>query len=255
MCPDRRRIPDYLLELAAASELPAAERAALLDALEREPGGQDRLAALARQDVETLARIPPGPVAERVAQRAAHGRGRAAWLMLPAVAAAALTLVYVGRNVTPRDALEPADVTRVKGLEPHLVVHREARGGEVRLASGATARSGDVLQLGYVAGGKRFGAIVSIDGRGAVTLHWPVAGDVAAELVAQREALLPRSFRLDDAPGFERFLLVTSDAPFHVPQVVQAARSLAGRPDASRAPLSVDSALTVSSTLILKETR
>lgn len=255
MSPDTQRIPDYLLELAAAGELPAAERAALLDALEREPGGHDRLAALARQDVETLARIPPGPFAERVAQRAARRRGRGAWLLLPAAVAATLALVYVGSTGSTREALEPPDVTRVKGLEPHLVVHREARGGEVRLASGATARPGDVLQLGYVAGGKRFGAIVSIDGRGVATLHWPASGSSAAELGTQREALLPQSFRLDDAPSFERFLLVTSDAPFPVEDVLRAARALATHPDARRAPLPVDRRLTVSSTLILKETR
>jgi hypothetical protein len=256
MSPERRRIPDYLLERAAGGDLPAEERAALLDALAREPGGDDRLAALARDDADTLARVPPKAFAAQVAERAGKGRAGIGWLLAPA-ATAALALVFASTwsPRAPVEPVEPAEVTRVKGLEPHLVVHRDAAGVEARLQSGASARPGDVLQLGYVSAGRSFGVIVSIDGRGATTLHWPLEGGAAGALAAQREALLPQSFRLDDAPGFERFLLVTSDAPFPVDAVLRAAGALAARPDASRAPLTLDRRLTVSSTLILKEVR
>ena len=50
-----------------------------------------------------------------------------------------------------------------------------------------------------------------------MTLHWPDrAGDSAAPLETAAEARLPSAYQLDDAPGFERFFLITRRAPFPI---------------------------------------
>ena len=48
---------------------------------------------------------------------------------------------------------------------------------------------------------------------------------------------LPSSYELDDAPAFERFFLVRSDAPFDVGPIVAAARGPRGRSGARGPPL------------------
>jgi hypothetical protein len=126
--------------------------------------------------------------------------------------------------------------------------------GAERIAPGAPARAGDLVQLGYVAAGRRFGVIVSLDGRGGVTRHWPLDGARAAALTMGREVLLPDSFRLDEAPHFERFIFITSDRPFEIARVLDAARELAGRPDARDARLPVAPGLAETSLVVSKET-
>src|SRR5690606_19161898 len=106
-------------------------------------------------------------------------------------------------------AIDAADDTgpegvRLKGQEPHLALHRRAAGAVVeRLGEGATARAGDVLQVSYVAAGRRRGAVLSIDGRGVVTLHFPERAGAATELVQEGAVPLAHAYELDDAPAFE----------------------------------------------------
>ncbi|HEX9399134.1 MAG TPA: ActD-like protein [Anaeromyxobacter sp.] len=231
-------VPGYLLELAAAGELDPDARRRVLDGAARARPGADPLAELARDDAATLARLPPERVAAEVVRRARARPRRSRWLLVPALAATAAAALVAVR--LPRDggtsAPEP-DGVRVKGLSPHLVVHRRTPAGAERVAPGATVRPGDLVQLGYVAAGRPFGVIVSLDGGGAVTRHWPADGKAAGPLESGREVLLPESFRLDAAPGFERFIFVTSARPFDVGAILDATRALASRRDAREARL------------------
>ena len=74
-----------------------------------------------------------------------------------------------------------ADDTTIKGgSDIALVLHRRVADGSEELQRGATAREGDQIRVGYRASGRRFGAILSIDGRGTLTQHLPGAGEQAA---------------------------------------------------------------------------
>jgi hypothetical protein len=260
---DRRRGSEYLLELAAAGELPEAERRGVLAAAAR-TAGEDPLADLARDAAATLARHPPERVAAEVARRTggtgAPRPGRRLIFVLPIVAGVAAALaaaVALPRRapVTVGAGAAEEDAVRVKGLAPHLVVYRRTSRGAERVAPGTPVRPGDLVQLSYVAGGRPYGAIVSVDGAGGVTRHWPAGGTMSASLEAGREVLLPESFRLDAAPRFERFFLVTSDHPFALGDVLAAAREVASRPDAKEAPLTLPSGLTETDLVLLKELR
>jgi len=246
---DDVRVPDYLVERLAAGDLPAIEEAALRERLAREPNGAARLAALSADDAAVLERHPPRVVAAEVLRRTEPRPPRSlAWRIVPALAAAAAVLVAI-------PLLRPDDGERMKGFAPRLVLHRRTTSGAEILPRGATARTGDLVQIGYVAAGAAYGAIVSVDGAGAVTRHFPESGDEAALLTSGREVLLAESFRLDDAPGYERFVFVTSPRPFPVESVLDAARRLAARPDAGTASLSLPDGLAQASVLLLKEAR
>lgn len=114
---------------------------------------------------------------------------------------------------------------QARGLAPHLAVDRKDEG---RLHPGAVVESGDVVQVSYVAAGNDYGVVISIDGRGGVTLHHPARLHDVPRVKARGEIPLNHAFELDDAPGFERFFFVTASG--HPPEpeaVMNAARRLA----------------------------
>lgn len=116
----------------------------------------------------------------------------------------------------------------VGGLGPHLEIARRAASRVVFLEPGDRVAAGDVVQVSYAAAGHRFGVIVSLDGRGEVTLHHPRRLDDAPRVRARGVVPLSHAFELDDAPAFERFFFVAaSDRTLHPAAVVDAAKRLA----------------------------
>jgi hypothetical protein len=246
------RTPDWVLERIALGELPPEELAAARARLAQEPDGAARLAALEEDSRRILAQHPPGPVAREVEARAARAsrpksppEREARWrpwvpaLALVPVLAAVLLMVRPGPAVPVTGPGEPpAEVTRIKGMKPQLGLHRLGAAGPEPLAGGAHAAARDVVQVSYAAAGHRFGAILSVDGRGAVTLHAPQQqGLESVPLAPSGTHVLPQAYELDDAPAFERFIFVVSDSPFPLEAIAASARALAASEGARTAPL------------------
>lgn len=144
---------------------------------------------------------------------------------------------------------------RAKGQRPVLHVYRQSDRGAQRLKDGSAVEAGDVVQLGYVAAGQTYGVVLSIDGRGAVTLHSPHESDGDTRLAVDAgKHLLDTAYELDDAPDFERFFFVTSMAPISAAEVVAAARAQARDPEArERASLELPTGLEQTSLVLRKE--
>lgn len=224
------RTPEWLVERLHQGDLPPAEAAAVRARLAEE-GGLSRLDALARDDARFAEAHPVAPAAAEIRRRAAEPvrrrvrPGRMLVAMVPLAAAAAA--VFVLGPLARRDGGDD-DGVRLKGGSPHLAVHRQRTGAEPEvLARGARARAGDLLQLTVVSAGRPYGVVVSVDGRGVVTRHGPGDGPRAAPLSARGAVPLAHAYRLDDAPEFERFFLVTGGSPFETGPVVEAIRRLA----------------------------
>ena len=242
MTTERREVPDLLLEQYALGELSRAESAAVDAALAADPALRGRLARLRASDQAILREAPPAQVAAAIRDRMVSGSPRvfrpAQAVFLPAAAA---LLVLVGglmfRNLLFPD---PGDLTRPKGGAPGLFVFRKTAAGVEQLRDGTGAAAGDMLQVRYGAAGSRHGAVYSLDGRGALTRHLPAAGPAAtrASLLAEGGATLDSAYELDDAPGFERFLILSSAADFDLLAVEAALRALAasGSGAATEAP-------------------
>ena len=200
--------PQWLVERLAANDLPAQEAAEVRARLEAE-GGLGRLADLETSNRQLLEQHPVATNIKAMSARRATP-SRRAWLLVPALA-----VVAIAFWPTAVHSPEPVDdVTRIKGLTPRLLVHRQTGAHVELLADHRQASEGDRIQVGYVAAGRRFGAIISIDGRGHVTQHWPEGGSESAALAPSGEVTLPHAYVLDDAPGFERFVLLSSDTAF-----------------------------------------
>jgi hypothetical protein len=144
------------------------------------------------------------------------------------LALACLVLLAVRRpdpgNAAVTEGAE-AYAVRLKGAEAGLAIFRKARGGAELLPPHSLAKPGDTLQVFYHCRGPAYGAIFSVDGSGAVTLHFPEEGGTAASLQAGDLLPLPHAYRLDRAPRLERFFLVTAPKPFAVENVLERARA------------------------------
>ncbi|MEZ4382172.1 MAG: hypothetical protein R3A79_12550 [Nannocystaceae bacterium] len=260
-------VSDLDVERLALGELDpatAADVRARLDAAE-EGGAAARLAAIDASNAAILAAHPPARAAAVIERRladAAASRRSAWWMAAPMIAAAAVVLLVVrGQGVDPEldpDALGERvaaatttgasagaqdsaanDGIRLKGAESRLVLHRKAADtgdGAERLAEGQEVDEGDVLQVSYIAAGATHGVIVSIDGRGVVTQHFPSPGSPPAAAHLEQGGAIPLSsaYELDDAPDFERFFLVTAAAELDVDAIVRAAEQLGRTPARAR---------------------
>jgi hypothetical protein len=229
MSPRTDRVPDWLLERLAAGELPS-KQADELRATLRAQGEESRLAELIASNAEILAALPADRVVREVERRAFRTTVKSrrplfAFTMAAATCAAGLAVFIAVRDHGSGDVggpivdNGPVETIGIRG--DHLVIHRKTSTGFELVKDGAVVRRGDTLQLSYQAEGKRFGVIASVDGRGTVTLHLPETPGPAATLEPGLRNLA-HAYELDDAPGFERFVFVTSDARFDTAAVASA---------------------------------
>jgi len=255
----KHRVPDILIEQLLLGELPEARARELRE----DPQIRARVAELQASNREILERYPPEVMVKRIGwrlekeKRAPAGSASRRWSLprlAPVTGFAVLLLAAGVLLVTVAPRREMTEITRLKGARPHLVIYRKTDGGAEALAAGSGIRAGDVLQIGYVAAARKYGVIFSIDGRGVLTLHFPASPDSPGLLEPQGEKMLEYAYQLDDAPGFERFFLVTADRAPPVADVLAAARRLASDPrQARQASLGLPAGLEQWSVLLSKK--
>lgn len=257
-------VSDWTLERYALKELPAEETTALTERLAHDAELAARLKEIEDSNAAILAAHPPAEMAAAIKRKvhiaethARHQKRSSGWNLIvtlaPALSVILLATFLFLPNVGPFFGIQD-EVTRFKGLEPRVVLYRQAPAGAEALAAEAAVRAGDVLQVAYVAAGKKYGVVVSVDGNSSVTMHLPSAeGDRAAVLDASGEVPLAHAYELDAAPAFERFFLVTADKPFDARTVVAAARKLAADlKQAPTQPLALPQGLQQTSVLLRK---
>ena len=242
-----RHIPNLYIEQLVLDELPENRMETVLDS----PGVKARIEELKRSNEEIHNTYAPEIMAARIKteldkpavrenrDEKPPARFNPRWIPLLAAAVFAVTLVtFIPSRFrhSGADSGPVSELTRIKGSTPALSIYRQVRDGSEKLVNGSGAASRDLLQIGYNPAGKQFGAILSIDGRGQVTLHYPEHINESKELQAGGEILLPFAYELDDAPGFERFYFIASDKDFSLSSVILSAESVA----ASQEGLSMD---------------
>ena len=233
-------IADVTLERYRLQELPAGIAARLEQRLGRDDELRGRLEALAHSDdqirvSERLELVDAGIRRRLAVNSAAQRRWRS---LVPLAVAAGAVVLLVLPLLTSGPGEEEDE--RTKGLRPSLVLFRQAGAGSETLADGAVAHEGDLIRVGYRAAGRRYGVILSIDGRGHVTMHLPTSGDRAVSLRRESTVLLDQAYELDDAPRWERFYFITASDPFLVAPIAASADravALAGGDTPSELPL------------------
>jgi hypothetical protein len=274
-------IPDLFIEKLLLDELPQDMKERLLE----DPAVRRRLDELKAENRMILEEYPPEEMAKAIRNRSrsnrqaeagrtevlqsARDRRGAAFLrrlkcfggfgaphrrLVPVAGFALLVLVGGLLLVTRGPAFfAPRTEVRLKGGSAHLNVYMKTAAGARLLEQGDSVTAGTILQVGYVSGDYRYGEIVSIDGRGEVTLHFPLSAVTGQSLEGEGEVLLPYAYTLDDAPAFERFFFVVSKRPFSVETVLEAADRLAQKPEEAKTQdLDLPRRLEQSSILLLK---
>jgi hypothetical protein len=270
-----KKTPTWLIERAAQGELDSAETTELRSRLVAEGRSlDDELEKLRQSNRQILTQLPRETMGAAIRRRAVteskpEHRSRVSMLFPPLAMAGALGMVIlVARGIGDHGLTAPlpeqeAEKTTIKGDEvrsPRLLVYRQRPGRAAAadselLPDGARGARGDLLQLAYdKAPDGLYGVLVSLDGAGKVTQHLPEEGaSRTPPLIAVREFRLPSAYELDDAPGFERFMLVTASQPFAISTVIEAAHALAHRGTAARTqPLSLGPSFSQTSILLNK---
>lgn len=223
---DVKQISDFKLERYLLGELPEVEMAAL-----RKREAEDELFAarvkMMREEGERFLAENPFSALEDKLENDQRSVERSLWLRVAAVLVVAFgifSVVVLNRQtdiVNDTSAASGMDVamadvdngTRIKGMTAGLEVWKKMGDSAVQMVNLGEAREGDEIQLRYRVPQKCFGMLFSMDGNGTVTMHMG-EGNRAVELEPGKMTTLPFAYKLDNAPKFEKFFLLTSGEVF-----------------------------------------
>jgi hypothetical protein len=248
----QRRISDVTLEQYLLGELPKNEMVETKRLIEDDATLRARLEELERSNREILEQYPPDVMSREIQSRldrqALRTRFVRTWSIAAFAGAAAvafLLLLFLPHELITTSPGDDAPLERIKGEGPHLDLYRKTPSGSESLEDGAPVFPGDVIGLAYQAAGRLYGVILSVDGRGTVTLHVPHQGSRSIRLNNDGRIVLDFALELDDAPRWERFYFVTADTPFDASPVMRAARQIdtqrpIDRPEKLDLPQSLD---------------
>ncbi len=224
-------ISDLKLEELALGELTGQEEAAIRTLLVDDVDASARLAEIESTTPELLEAFPPLRVRQEVERRVHIAEAREKMRSEPTLlervtmslrlVAVAVCVVGAMTFLLPESDEQP-DFRLKGGIE--LVVHRVMGEAAERLDQDARVRAGDRLQVSLLGAAGHHVVVVSVDGRGEVTLHYPRHG--ASIEITEQAFSLPTSYQLDDAPSFERFFLVSAQTQIDPSSVVEAAKRL-----------------------------
>jgi hypothetical protein len=248
---------EYYLERYVLGELPEEEAEVIRRRAASDPEVLAAIENIESSNRSILLRYPPPAIKEELLRRTAEAGPRQSKrrplirtipfrraLYVASICAAAFILFVIVRPSLKKEGVrlwprEDREYSEVKGTEAldlsktQLLVYRKNRSGIEMLADGSLSKAGDVLQLAYVSAQAPYGLILSIDGGGGVTLHYP-EGNEPTNLTQNKRVPLPHAIELDDAPGFERFFFLTSDNPIDPAGIMERARALAADPGIAR---------------------
>lgn len=249
---------DYVLERYVLGELPGKRARNIKKWLKTDAQLREKIEEIKKSNREILTQYPPGFVVPKIMNRYnSKTRDKKEDTTRPVPVffkrilyaspafAAALVIILILFLLRKGDINIPTDFTQqdeilVKGMEeidwskPQLLVHRKRNNRIELLKDGARGKAGDLLQLAYIAAKESHGVILSIDGKGNVTLHFPDKKNNPTSLEQEKKILLPNAIELDNAPGFERFFFITSGVEIDAAEILKRAGTLANNPDRAK---------------------
>lgn len=227
------KISDFKLERYLLGELPQNEMKALQQREAEDEIFAARVAEMREQGKRFLAENPFAALDDKLEdlgrrENVTEFRGvNTLWLKVAAALVIALgvfSMVVLNRDVATYDntttSMEVAmadtdNGTRIKGMQASLEVWKKTGDSAVQMVNLGDAHEGDEIQLRYRVPQKCFGMLFSMDGNGTITMHMG-EGNKAIELEPGKMTTLPFAYKLDNAPKFEKFFLLTSQNSFEI---------------------------------------
>jgi hypothetical protein len=227
------KISDFKLERYLLGELPQNEMKALQQREAEDEIFAARVAEMREEGKRFLAENPFAALDDKLEdlgrrENVTEFRGvNTLWLKVAAALVIALgvfSMVVLNRDVATYDntatSMEVAmadtdNGTRIKGMQASLEVWKKTGDSAVQMVNLGDAHEGDEIQLRYRVPQKCFGMLFSMDGNGTITMHMG-EGNKAIELEPGKMTTLPFAYKLDNAPKFEKFFLLTSQNSFEI---------------------------------------
>lgn len=230
-------IPDWKLERYLTGDLPEGEMREIRELEKTDEMLAHRVKLLREDNAAILRKMPFERLAEKMDARdnGAERKDnvvRFGFVKFAAAAALVFAVVSVAlfsqREVVPAQSTDGGaqamdvamadaqdDGTRIKGLDARMEVWKKTGDSAVQMSNLGEAREGDEIQLRYAVPEKCYGMLFSMDGNGTVTMHM-ADGSQAVVLEPGKMTTLPFAYKLDNAPKFEKFFLLTSRAAFEL---------------------------------------
>ncbi len=233
-----RNLTDFQLERLHLGEFSAKEEIEMKTRMSDEDWAY--LQSLDASNDEILSSYPPGvelreieakmyPSTAAVAQTSVASSSIRSWLRglstfaLAGGVVAAVCVGVVSMNNVEQPMTGVMDGVRLKG-DGRVLVYKKSQTVEPKLlTNGALCQRGDLIQLGFITE-PGHAVLLSFDGNGSTTLHWPENGQTAVDGGTK---VLDFSLELDAAPKFERFVLVTSPNEIRIQDVMAQAKEVA----------------------------
>jgi len=247
---EKNNVSNFMLERYRLGELLPEDRKALEEAFSTDENIRSRLIVLDESDRELRKRYPVEFLdlkSSRPPKMRFSGAGRRFLAKLPkqgkiaAVIFLCLSLPLVFFLVTQNRTQNRPETNsvfsstesftdRAKGTvlsRPELSVYLKGE-NEILLGDQTVLGEGNTVQLAYTApAGEHYGVIFSIDGRSAVTMHYPYRKGQSPVLVPGKKTFLNEAYTLDDAPFYEVFVMVVSEKPLDTDAVLLEAQNIA----------------------------
>jgi len=238
------KVSAFMLEKYQLGELSSEDQGMITEALAADDSLRNRLKSLDESDRELRLRYPLEnfwrqfqPRRRLVRARTAARLAGLAALVIAGIIVPVLYVVFLrngsgisGGVSVASVQVPPAPESRIKGVAQtvsELLIY--VQGEDVFLPDQTTLHEGNTIQLAYTVptGNKHYGVIFSIDGRSAVTMHYPYRKGQSSLLVSGKRTFLNEAYTLDDAPDYEVFVLVVSNKPLDADAVLRKAQGIA----------------------------
>jgi hypothetical protein len=237
-------IPDWKLERYLTGDLPESEMREIRELEKKDEVFAQRVKLMREDNAAILRKMPFERLSEKLdampeRSNSAGNTVSVNFRLVKFAAAAAFVLAVVSvalfsqREIASQDiggqlasdgsaesamAVAMADEdngTRIKGLDARMEVWKKTGDSAVQMQNLDAASEGDEIQLRYSVPEKCYGLLFSMDGNGTITMHM---GDNNRAIVLEpgKMTTLPFAYKLDNAPKFEKFFLLTSKAGFAV---------------------------------------
>lgn len=231
----KEKVSDYTIEKYILNEM-TDEQKSIMEKHKNDEDVKKRILLIKASNAEILKKYPNGhiEIAKKL-NKENDTKGKVSKIFLPAAIAALFLIFLIPAILTQKKNIVPKGAVRIKGdeinRESYFSVYKKTGNKSKRLESGMILSKGDVIQLSYTSGGKKYGVLFSIDGRGILTLHFPYSVNDEAVLENGKNILLKEAYELDDAPNYEKFFFILSDKNIIVKEILNKAEALKKNPD------------------------
>jgi hypothetical protein len=231
------KLSDLVLEKFFLGELDEYEMNRVRELIAGNPEIKERLDMIGRSNHEILRDYPPERIVPQIISdynkeirkeedKSAGFTGKLRKYSLVTASSLALffllTASFIIINIRQHYVFKNEGII-VKGLTPHLNLYQNRGNEAVLLSNNSILSENDIIQISYIAAGKKYGVIISIDGKGNVNLHYPDFPKGPEKLFPEGEIALQNAYQLDNAPKYEKFYFITSGKPIDTRIVLDAA--------------------------------